>query len=69
MEPYEPPTIGGLEIEHWFEAWTYCHNAQGQHAWPAGGSYVEQDNLVIVMFGLIAQEYMVWLRQQKQRRH
>ena len=68
MEPFEPLTLGGIGIEHWWEAWTHCSGAQGQHSWPAGGAYAEQDNLTVMVFALIAQEQAVWLKQQSKRR-
>ncbi|MCK5609648.1 hypothetical protein KAR91_47685 [Candidatus Pacearchaeota archaeon] len=44
----------------WLDAFTHCHengmNGLVRTCWPDGESYMEQENLVVVMFGIIRDE-------------
>lgn len=61
MEHFVPVAVGGLDVHVWVDLFNGCHtrNADGysQFAWPDGGSYLQQENLTVLIFRIIKEQY------------
>lgn len=61
MSNHTPVDIGGLSLLTWVDIFNGCHTNSGyglsQFEWPLGGSYLNQDNILVFMFKLIADQY------------
>lgn len=63
-----------MEVGAWVDMWFNCVNIEPmdngkkvvgvpkRHCWPDGKSYLEQDNMVVEMFNIIADEYREYQR-------
>lgn len=58
----EDVLVEGILLSDWICIFSACHNVSNRElifiAWPDGGAYFEQDNIVIEMFNLIRDVYM-----------
>ena len=57
MEHYVPVEIAGLDVGIWVELFNGCHSngIKGPQliAWPDGKCYLDQPNIVVIMFEVI----------------
>ena len=55
----------------WWDAWCACHTYREgtilRLEWPAGGSYAEQENIVVEVFSIITYEALADM--ERRRKH
>lgn len=61
--------IAGLPVGNWIDLFYSSHNVSGEGIkridWPNGGSYHDQENILILIFSAIREEIIMILKSSK----
>lgn len=65
MSRTEAVEVAGLEAADWMRMYAHTHNGLERVAWPDGGCYLEQLQIVVEIWELIANEIRSVQREQR----